>query len=150
MKRSLLFCAFVSFALAQQSDYGGSYGEESYQGDDNLYANYAARQHDKAVGAGGRGWPKLLMAGVGGYILGAKIHTGRLKKSVPKLRFRVRQQVECNMGSTGARTKWVKGTIAKLWPQQTEGQWVPYQVRLDDGRMIFAPLDSDVTIRAAK
>eukprot|EP00566_Odontella_aurita_P029148 CAMPEP_0113566624 /NCGR_PEP_ID=MMETSP0015_2-20120614/22825_1 /TAXON_ID=2838 /ORGANISM="Odontella" /LENGTH=151 /DNA_ID=CAMNT_0000468931 /DNA_START=60 /DNA_END=515 /DNA_ORIENTATION=+ /assembly_acc=CAM_ASM_000160 len=137
-----------SCALAQQGNYGG-YGNENnnYQGyagqDDNMYANYAARQREKAVG-GGFGWPKLIVVGVAGYIAGAKIHTARLKHSMPKLRFKVKQRVKCNMG-----TKWAKGTIVKLWGQQAEGQWLPYQIKLDNGEMIFAPADTDVTIRAA-
>ena len=148
MKRSILFSAFVSFALAQQRDYGGDGGYYQDYGDyaggqgDNLYANYAARQQ-----AGGQGWGKLILASAGGYLLGANIHTSRLKKSVPKLRFKLKQRVECNMGGG---TKWLKGTIISLWPQQTKGQWVPYEVQLDDGRKTYAPLDHDMTIRAIR
>lgn len=35
----------------------------------------------------------------------------------------------------------------KKWP---EGKIVPYQVKLDDGRIIFAPIDDDRVIRASE
>ena len=49
-------------------------------------------------------------------------------------------QVECNVG------EWIGGTVIKLW--YSEAHWevqrkVPYQVKLDDGRLVFAPLDHD-------
>ena len=34
----------------------------------------------------------------------------------------------------------------KSWP---EGKIVPYQVKLDDGRLIFAPIDDDRVIRSS-
>mmetsp|Transcript_11404 Transcript_11404/g.15800 ORF Transcript_11404/g.15800 Transcript_11404/m.15800 type:complete len:166 (-) Transcript_11404:365-862(-) len=144
------------YTLAQPQDdyYSGGYGDNNYQQDyfadpnDNLYANYAARQQDKAVGGGRFGWTKLLIAGISGYVAGAKIHTARLTKNntnMPKLRFKRNQRVVCHMGSN----QWSKGTVAKLWAEQEKGYWVPYQVKLDDGKMIFAPTDNDMTIRAA-
>jgi len=142
---SLLFSAFVSLAVAQQGDYGGRYDDGGYRDyaggrDDNVYVNYA----NKAAVARG-GWKKVVLAGVAGYFLGAKIHTSRLSKSVPKLRFKAKQRVKCNMGSSG----WMKGTVVRLWSQQAKGDWVPYEVRLDNGGgVVFAPQDDDMIIRA--
>lgn len=144
MNYSIIFLLFISFAVAQQQ---GGWDNPNYQdyernnnyNDNNIYANYAARQQEKAVGVG---WPKLLMASVGGYIFGSKFHSK--KNQGPKLRFKVKQRVECNM--MGGR--WQKGRIVKLWYQIDVGQWVPYQVRLDDGSLIYAPADHDASIRA--
>jgi len=61
-----------------------------------------------------------------------------------KLRFQIGDRVECNCG------KWVAGTIIKhFYVQKTfpEGMCAPYQVRLDDGKLIFAPADVDRVIR---
>ena len=59
MKRTACIFAVVAVSISQAQDYGGQYGGESnYQDfadgqDDNLYADYAAKQQEKAVGAGG-------------------------------------------------------------------------------------------------
>lgn len=61
-----------------------------------------------------------------------------------QLRFNIGDRVECNCG------RWVKGTIVKhFYVQKTfpEGMCAPYQVRLDDGKLIFAPADVDRVIR---
>ncbi|MGK3739682.1 MAG: hypothetical protein ACI90V_006529 [Bacillariaceae sp.] len=144
---SILFFVFISFTIAQQYDYGGDDGGWNNQDYDN-YGTGGAKQEGKnnAVGGYGYGWGKLLLAGVGGYITGATIHAGRAKKkSAPKLRFKLKQRVECNMGGTA----WMKGTIIKLWSQPTKGQWFPYAIQLDDGQQTMAPADNDLTIRAA-
>ena len=147
MKRSILYIAFLSYALAQQ----GSYGDENYQdhsGRDNFYDNYAERQNNKkALGAWGGGWPKILVAGIGGYIVGAKVQSHRFKKSTaPKLRFKLKQRVECKIGPS----EWAAGTITELWHAPSPGQWMPYQIRLDDRQMIFALQDNNMIIRVAK
>jgi len=61
------------------------------------------------------------------------------------LRFKVGDRVQCNTGS------WSAGTVAKL--NYREANWAPsrvapYQIKLDDGRYIFAPMDEDRVIRA--
>jgi hypothetical protein len=56
------------------------------------------------------------------------------------LRFTVGARVECNCGT------WKPGTITKLFYSQKsfpEGMCVPYQVKLDEGKSIFAPADVD-------
>ena len=61
------------------------------------------------------------------------------------LRFPIGTRVECNCGS------WKPGTIAKHFYAQKsfpEGMCVPYQVRLDDNKLIFAPADEDRVVRA--
>ena len=43
------------------------------------------------------------------------------------------------------------GTIVALWYTQCSfpaGKCAPYQIRLNDGRMIYAPMDKDHVIRA--
>lgn len=62
-----------------------------------------------------------------------------------KLRFAVGARVECNCG------QWKPGTVIKhFYVQKTfkEGMCAPYQVRLDDNKLIFAPADQDNVIRA--
>ncbi|CAJ1327638.1 unnamed protein product, partial [Effrenium voratum] len=63
------------------------------------------------------------------------------------LRFSVGDRVECNVDG------FQSGTVVKQqyhepgWP---EGQTVPYQVKLDNGVTIYAPLDTDECIRKAE
>ena len=60
------------------------------------------------------------------------------------LRFAPGDRVLCQCGT------WHPGTIVKLFYTQRNfppGKCVPYQVRLDDGRLIFTPSDSDGVIR---
>ena len=61
------------------------------------------------------------------------------------LRSKVGDRVECNCGD------WLPGTIVKQFytqPSFPEGMCVPYQVRLDAKKLIFAPADQDRVIRA--
>lgn len=67
------------------------------------------------------------------------------RPGLPKLRFALNDRVECNADP------WAAGRIVQLWYQ--EPGWdepVPYQVQLDDGRLIFAPQDVDTTVRRAR
>ena len=60
------------------------------------------------------------------------------------LRFPVGTRVECNCG------QWKAGTIVKHFYTQRsfpEGMCVPYQVLLDDKKLIFAPADEDRVVR---
>ena len=53
--------------------------------------------------------------------------------------------MECNTG------EWSKGTIVALFYRDEgmpPGMTAPYQVQLDDGRLIYAPADDDQLIRA--
>jgi len=174
---SIILSIFVSFAIAQQQgdydDGGWQQGDNDYYGgdrdgyyDDNNYNDDDAnnnRQQKGIVNSNnvGGGWGKLLIAGVGGYILGATIHTGRLFKkkynkkkknknkngsSPPTLRFKVKQRVECNIGN-GSK---MKGTIIELWHQGQDGQFMPYAIRLDDGSVTYSPIDDDRAIRRVK
>ena len=52
----------------------------------------------------------------------------------------------CNTG------EWIPGVVVKhdyREPKWPEGKVAPYQVRLDDGRVIFAPIDDDRVIRSS-
>lgn len=63
------------------------------------------------------------------------------------LRFAVGVRVECNVGT------WQSGTVVAHWwrdPNWPESKKVPYQVKIDDGPTIFAPLDVDGCIRVVK
>jgi len=173
---SILLSIFVSFAIAQQQgdydDGGWQQGDNDYYGgdrdgyyDDNNYNNDDANNNRQQKGIVnnniGGGWGRLLIAGVGGYILGATIHTGRLFKkkynkkkknknkngsAPPTLRFKVKQRVECNIGN-GSK---MKGTIIELWHQGQDGQFMPYAIRLDDGSVTYSPIDDDRAIRRVK
>ena len=62
-----------------------------------------------------------------------------------RLRFPLGGRVECHIGAD-----WKAGyVVAHFYVQDTfpQGTCVPYQVQLDDGRLIFARLDEDSTIR---
>jgi hypothetical protein len=68
-------------------------------------------------------------------------------KRAKKLRFAVGQQVECNVGS------WEPGEVVSLFYRDQgmpPGVTAPYQVKLDDGRMVFAPEDDEKFIREKK
>jgi len=70
----------------------------------------------------------------------------------PRVRFEIGQKVECRIGPDPV-TGWAPGTVAQLWyrePNWPPNSWAPYQIRLDDGRLIFAPGDMDQVIRLAR
>ena len=66
------------------------------------------------------------------------------------MRFPVGAFVECRVGPDPV-TGWAPGRIKQViyresnWPP---GVTAPYQIELDDGRLIFAPQDTDQVIRA--
>jgi len=65
-----------------------------------------------------------------------------------ELRFPVGTRVQCrtSQGEDG----WTLGSVAKHWYREERwpaGRIAPYQIKLDDGKMIFAPLDDDRVIR---
>lgn len=78
--------------------------------------------------------------------IGKNLPWDRIKKEfmdcvvTEELRFKVGDAVECNV-----EEGFVKGTIKKLWD---EGN--PYRVSLENGDDVWAPIDADVFIRAAK
>lgn len=57
-------------------------------------------------------------------------------------RFAIGTRVECNLG-----IHWERGTVMRLNYQVDGGAYMPYQVRLDSGNMIYAPEDDDSVIR---
>ena len=68
----------------------------------------------------------------------------KLKKS---FRFTIGDAVECNTGDG-----WVRGTVVDLLYRE-EGMHpsflAPYQVKLDDGGLIYCPADQDTCVRRA-
>lgn len=71
-----------------------------------------------------------------------------LESKVAALRFKLGDKVECKT-SAG----WLKGTIVNIMWRDDEsmptGMTVPYQIKLDDGDLIYAPFDDDEIIRSA-
>eukprot|EP00310_Coccolithus_braarudii_P023490 CAMPEP_0183338848 /NCGR_PEP_ID=MMETSP0164_2-20130417/5993_1 /TAXON_ID=221442 /ORGANISM="Coccolithus pelagicus ssp braarudi, Strain PLY182g" /LENGTH=412 /DNA_ID=CAMNT_0025508761 /DNA_START=37 /DNA_END=1275 /DNA_ORIENTATION=- len=69
------------------------------------------------------------------------------EKKIKNLRFGVGQVVECRTGDG-----WQKGKVIKLLYRDQgmpPGMVAPYQVLLDDGKLIFAPEDRDELVRQA-
>ena len=70
----------------------------------------------------------------------------------PPLRFEINTRVDCRIGPHPVRD-WLPGTIVALsyresnWPV---GMTAPYQIQLDDGRLIFAPRDINEVIRLSQ
>jgi hypothetical protein len=65
------------------------------------------------------------------------------QKRAKSLRFGVGDAVECNTGS------WSKGKVVALFYYEPgTAMTAPYQVELDDGRLIYAPADVEELIRA--
>ena len=66
-----------------------------------------------------------------------------------QLRFKVGQLVSCR---TLPRGDWAHGKVIRLWYQEPSWvenrDWVPYQVQLDGGELIYAPQDTDDFIKA--
>lgn len=86
MRTSLFIIALgaaVNRSIAQDYEYQ-DYADGYEQ--DNLYEDYAARQEEKAVGGAGGGFSfgKVAITSAASYLLGAKIHSGRVAKKLKK------------------------------------------------------------------
>jgi len=71
---------------------------------------------------------------------------------LPPRRFARGQQVEAFTGD-GANGGWAPGTVVGTnyrEPEWPEDQVAPYQIQLDDGTLIFAPMDEDRVVRAVQ
>ena len=67
-------------------------------------------------------------------------------KRAAKLRFKVGDEVECNLGFD----KWRPGKVTMLfWRDKSmpPGMTAPYQIELDNGDIIWAPADEEEVIR---
>jgi hypothetical protein len=68
----------------------------------------------------------------------------------PPLRFQVGDRVQCRVGPHPVKG-WADGRITQLNYRQVDwppNMVAPYQIALQDGRLIFAPQDMDQVIRA--
>merc|ERR1712087_178333 len=75
--------------------------------------------------------------------------SANLEKKRKALRFDVGQRVLCNLGDDGG---WLKGTISGLmWRSEDmdPGIVAPYQITMDNGDIISAPVDTDRLVRKA-
>jgi len=68
----------VNRTIAQDYDY-----QDYAEGEDNLYQDYAIKRGDGGH-AGGFGFGHVAVASAASYILGAKIHSGRVAKKLKK------------------------------------------------------------------
>eukprot|EP01041_Mallomonas_annulata_P000482 gene482-902_t len=67
----------------------------------------------------------------------------------PELRFGLDTRVQCRVGPHPVKG-WAAGTVVALHyaePSWPPGAMAPYQIKLDDGRLIYAPQDADNVIR---
>jgi len=77
---------------------------------------------------------------------------GTLVLSDAALRFRVGDRVECSLLAAGGGVRWDAGVVVALRyhePRFGEGGTVPYQVKLDDGGLIYTASDEPTAIRRA-
>lgn len=68
----------------------------------------------------------------------------------PELRFELNTKVQCRTGRGDGEEGWSNGTVVKLWYRESQwpkGRLAPYQIKLEDGTLIFAPMDDDRVIR---
>jgi hypothetical protein len=114
---------------------------DPYEGqlEDVFYEQLTASRTERASGSadGGGGSSSSHPAGA-----------SRSPATRPPLRFAVGARVMCKV----APSEWRPGRVSQVW--YAEEGWkdervAPYQVALDDGRYIFAPLDTDSLVRAA-
>lgn len=71
----------------------------------------------------------------------------------PELRFVLGDRVQCRTGPGNGDDAWSAGEVVKLWyrePPWPASRVVPYQIKLDDGRLIFAPMDDNRVIKAVE
>jgi len=80
----LLCAALLSISSAQ--DYEPNYEDyaDSYENQDNLYANYAMKQQEKGLSGGGSGIVKMAIVGGLGWVTGAKVHSNKASKNLKK------------------------------------------------------------------
>jgi len=74
----------------------------------------------------------------------------RREKKLKALRFNVGDKVQCKTGS--GKKGWTNGEVVALMyrdDSMAPGAAAPYQVKLDNGDLIYAPLDEDRLIRKA-
>ena len=68
---------------------------------------------------------------------------------IEEVRFKIGDRVECRIGAHPVKG-WAPGRIVKLYYRESnwpDNMIAPYQIALHDGRLIFAPQDTDNVIR---
>jgi len=68
------------------------------------------------------------------------------EKRIKRLRFSLGARVECRTG----QDTWSAGNVEQLLWKTASGEIVPYQIKLDNDTLIFAPADDNQLIRALK
>jgi len=74
----------------------------------------------------------------------------RVAEKIKQLRFKIGDKVQCKTGLD--KNSWSTGEVVAIMYRDNSmppGVLAPYQVKLDKGDLIYAPLDDDVIIRAA-
>jgi len=74
----------------------------------------------------------------------------RVAEKIKQLRFKIGDKVQCKTGLD--KNPWSTGEVVAIMYRDNSmppGVLAPYQVKLDKGDLIYAPLDDDVIIRAA-
>jgi len=70
-----------------------------------------------------------------------------IQKKIDAMRFKIGSKVQCNVGD-----EWANGEVVKLNYRDEfmpPGMVAPYQVKLDNGSLIYAPQDINDVVRAA-
>jgi len=74
----------------------------------------------------------------------------RVAEKIKQLRFKIGDKVQCKTGLD--KNPWSTGEVVAIMYRDNSmppGVLAPYQVKLDKGDLIYAPMDDDVIIRAA-
>ncbi|KAL9191456.1 hypothetical protein ACHAXT_001162 [Thalassiosira profunda] len=80
MRAIIVLFAIVAIAISSTAQDYQDFADGYEQ--DNLYENYANRQQEKADGGGGIGFGKAIGAFGISYLIGAKVHSGRVTKKM--------------------------------------------------------------------
>jgi hypothetical protein len=69
-------------------------------------------------------------------------------QKLDRVRFEIGAHVECNIGSADS-PEWAPGCVVAHYYEEPVGLLHPYQIKLLDGQLIYAPEDNDTIIKKA-